>query len=56
MLLYVLQVLLFDIESDYQQLNPVNNSEVETEMKERLILEMERLEAPEEQYQRLGLR
>lgn len=47
--------LLFDLEGDYGQSAPVKNSAAETRMIQLLIREMERLDAPGEQFQRLGL-
>ena len=48
--------LLFDLENDYGQMTPVNDPAVEAAMKDLLIREMERLDAPLDQYERLGLR
>ncbi len=47
--------LLFDLESDREQLNPINNNEIEERMIEALINMLKKEEAPEEQYERLGL-
>lgn len=46
---------LFDLENDPGQLNPIQDSDVETQMIEALIDHMKHHDAPHEQYQRLGL-
>lgn len=51
----VLENLLFDIETDYEQLKPLHDEEVERYMKKLLIEEMEYAQSPKEQYERLGL-
>jgi len=47
--------LLFDLDNDYEQKEPIENEETEAIMKKRLVQEMEKLEVPPEQYERLGL-
>ena len=47
--------LLFDLENDPKQENPMNDPELEKKMIEHLIREMRKNDAPEEQYERLGL-
>jgi arylsulfatase A-like enzyme len=47
--------LLFDLERDPNQLYPLENPEVERMMTAQLIRLMEESDAPEEQYERLGL-
>jgi len=47
--------LLFDLESDPEQLDPIYNPAVEASMIEHLRQLMQENEAPPEQYQRLGL-
>lgn len=48
--------LLFDIESDPQQLHPLNASAIERMMIEHLVREMKANDAPAEQFERLGLK
>ena len=48
--------LLFDLDSDYGQETPVSDEGVEARMTDLLIREMKRLDAPPDQYKRLGLR
>ena len=47
--------LLFDLDEDYGQQTPLDDAEAELKMKELLVPEMNRLDAPPEQYERLGL-
>ena len=47
--------LLFDLESDYGQTTPVTDTAAEERMTNLLIREMKRLDAPPDQYERLGL-
>lgn len=46
---------LFDLWEDPQELNPIYNRDVEDYMKKMMVRLMKMNEAPEEQYQRLGL-
>ena len=48
--------LLFDLENDYEQRTALEDEEIEASMKKLLVQEMEKAEAPPEQYERLGLR
>jgi hypothetical protein len=47
--------LLYDIESDYKQLEPIEDEDLVNQYKELLIQAMELEKAPDEQYVRLGL-
>ena len=47
--------LLFDIEQDPGQTQPLDDVEIETRMIKLMLMEMARNECPLEQYQRLGL-
>ena len=47
--------LLFDLEADPQQLNPVSDPETEARMKEAMKQLMKENEAPAELYERIGL-
>ncbi len=47
--------MLFDIESDPKQANPLHDDKLEKEMIEHLVREMRANHAPEEQFGRLGL-
>ena len=47
--------LLFDIENDPKQENPLDDPELEKTMTEHLVREMKASDAPREQFQRLGL-
>ena len=47
---------LYDVEKDPGQLNPLVDKELEERMTQALIQEMEKSDAPSEQYERLGLR
>ncbi len=49
------ETLLFDIEHDPGQNNPINNPEVEKRMIDKMIELMKENDAPQEQYKRLGL-
>ena len=52
---YTQDSVLFDLEVDPEQLHPLYNEEVESQMKQALKLELEKLEAPSEQFIRLSL-
>lgn len=52
---YVRESLLFDINEDYEQKSPICNEQLEEQMCRKLIQGMKEAEAPEEQYERLGL-
>lgn len=47
--------LLFDLQSDYGQTTPITDPEAEGRMADLLAREMKRLDAPPDQFQRLGL-
>ena len=47
--------LLFDLDNDYNQRNPLEDKEIETRMKKLMVEKMKDHGAPEEQYQRMGL-
>lgn len=47
--------LLFDLQNDPQQLNPLDDPEVEARMINAMLVQMKANDAPEEQYVRLGL-
>ncbi|MCA9891402.1 MAG: sulfatase [Anaerolineae bacterium] len=47
--------LLFDIQADPKQANPMQSAEIEARMAAALVEEMKRNDAPVEQFQRLGL-
>ena len=47
---------LYDLENDYLQEHPLEDETIEAQMTEKLIRAMERFDAPEDQYIRLGLR
>ncbi|MFZ7946352.1 sulfatase [Neobacillus sp. 19] len=49
------RTMLFDIQADPAQSNSIHNSEIEKKMINHLINLMEENEAPEEQFERLGL-
>lgn len=51
----VMQSLLFDLETDYAQLHPLKEREIETDICRKLTAGMREAQAPEEQYRRLGL-
>lgn len=51
----VLRSLLFDMESDYAQLHPIRNGELEAMMTKKLIAAMSEADSPQEQFIRLGL-
>ncbi|WP_319468480.1 sulfatase [uncultured Trichococcus sp.] len=53
---YKLVNLLFDLEQDPLQENPITDERLEKRMIEKLIAKLEEIEAPEEEYIRLGLR
>lgn len=46
---------LFDLENDPKQQNPIENSEVEKRLIRQMIALMKENDAPDEQYERLGL-
>ncbi|ASZ09389.1 sulfatase [Mesoplasma chauliocola] len=48
--------LLFDMENDKKQMNPLKNPDIENEMIKKLIIEMEKYEAPQSEFERLGLK
>lgn len=50
------QHLLFDVQADPEQVNPLDDRAVEQTMIDSLVSLMAQAEAPPEQYQRLGLR
>ena len=47
--------LLYDLQADPQQQNPLHDPALESRMKDRLIALMQQAEAPDEQFERLGL-
>ena len=47
--------LLFDVQADPGQLEPITSTEIEARMIRLMLLEMARNECPREQYERLGL-
>ena len=47
--------LLYDLKNDPQQKNPINNERLETEIIKKLVARMKEIEAPEEEFERLGL-
>ena len=49
------ETLLFDLEADPGQLNPIEDEAVEAEMIDRLVDLMRANDAPSEQFERLGL-
>jgi hypothetical protein len=52
---YIFGSLLFDIQSDQRQENPIIDSEIEKRMITALVEEMKKNDAPIEQYERLGI-
>ncbi len=52
---YIFGSLLFDLETDPQQENPINNPEIEKHMIEMMVDLMKENDAPTEQFERLGL-
>lgn len=48
--------MLFDLKNDPEQLNPIDDPEKEADMINTLIGKMKESDAPEEQYERLGLK
>ena len=50
-----LPTMLFDLEQDPEQKNPIENAEVEQRMMDHMIRLMKEVDAPAEQYERLGL-
>ena len=49
------QSALYDLETDPGQTTPLNNSEIETHLCQKIIANMARLDAPQEAYWRFGL-
>ncbi len=49
------ETLLFDLDADPGQLNPIEDSAITADMTEKLVALMRANDAPEEQYERLGL-
>lgn len=49
------QTLLFDVDADPEQKSPLNNPDIERLMIQKLVELMRETDAPEEQYERLGL-
>ena len=47
--------LLFDLKNDPEQKDPINDSQIEEKMIKEMTSLMKKNDAPEEQYQRLGL-
>lgn len=52
---YVSDTLLFDIEKDYGQNQPLHDKETEEAMIKKLVKEMADADSPKEQYERLGI-
>ncbi len=52
---HLFENLLFDIESDPGQLQPIDDSSIEAKLSARLVELMKECDAPKEQFQRLGL-
>ena len=50
-----LDTMLFDLNEDPQQINPIYNDEIERYMVNHMVRLMKETDAPEEQYERLGL-
>lgn len=53
---YTKDSLLFDLETDPNQMSPLSNVEIEENMKEALVEELKKHDAPDEQLDRLSLR
>lgn len=53
---YIRNNFLFDIVNDYKQQNPINDSSLEDEMIQKLILAMRYADSPDEQFERLNLK
>ena len=51
-----LRTMLFDIDNDPKQQNPLNDKKIESRMTKLLVKLMKKNDAPKEQYERLGLR
>lgn len=51
----VMESKLFDLQEDYEQNKPLVNEELEQKMCKKLMAGMKEAQAPEEQYERLGL-
>ena len=49
------ETLLFDLEADPGQVDPINDAALETRMVEKMVDLMRATDAPPEQYQRLGI-
>ena len=49
------ETLLFDLEADPEQLNPLQDAELEAQLIEHMIDLMRQTDAPVEQFERLGL-
>ncbi len=47
--------ILFDIKNDYEQLNPISDRKIEKKYIELLVKHMKQVDAPREQFKRLGL-
>ncbi len=47
--------LLFDLEADPRQSTPIDDGDVEQDLIKLMKTEMERIQSPEEQYQRIGI-
>ena len=47
--------LLFDLQEDAGQLNPIHDVDIENRMIEEMMTLMKQNDAPSEQYERLGL-
>jgi len=52
---YIYGSLLFDLQNDPTQENPLNDEELERHMIKLLVAEMKKSESPIEQYERLGI-
>ncbi len=52
---YIYGTLLFDLETDPEQENPIQDTELERKMIGHLLDLMQKNDAPQEQYERLGL-
>jgi len=52
---HAMGTLLFDLETDPGQMNPLRDEQIEREMQRKMIALMRECEAPPEQYERLGL-
>lgn len=52
---FVAESELYDLDTDYKQLHPLKDPDLEMEMCRKLIKAMEEAQAPTEQFERLGL-